>query len=170
MKPNITLTKWRSSHLNSLVLLANNPNIAKTMGAKFPFPYTEKHGIEWISIANSDRFHSWAIEINEELVGSIVIRITKNVAPFSGVVFYWIGEKFWGKGIATEATKMVIDISFHKLKFERLETSVLPWNTQSIRVLQKCGFSKKANEKNRIIKDGKSIECDIYFIINPNHG
>ncbi|MBF7687022.1 GNAT family N-acetyltransferase [Acinetobacter sp. EC24] len=81
-----------------------------------------------------------------------------------------MGEKFWGKGIATEATKMVIDIAFHKLKFERLETSALPWNTQSIRVLQKCGFSKKANEKNRIIKDGKSIDCDIYFIINSNDG
>lgn len=169
MKSSLTLTKWKNSHLDSLVSLANNPNIARAMGANFPFPYTRKDGVQWINVANSSRFHSWAIEINNELVGSIVIRVTKNIAPFSGVIFYWIGERFWGKGIATEAIKIAIGITFHELQFERLETSVLPWNIQSIKVLQKCGFSKDATRKNRIIKNGESIECNIYVLTNPNY-
>jgi [ribosomal protein S5]-alanine N-acetyltransferase len=168
MKSNLILTKWKDNHLNSLVSLANNPNIARTMGANFPFPYTEKDGIQWINVANSERFHSWAIEINTELVGGIVIKVTKNIAPYSGIIFYWIGEKFWGKGIATEATKRAVSIAFHELRFERLETSVLPWNTQSIKVLKKCNFFKDIIRKNIIIKGGEPIECDIYVLINPN--
>jgi RimJ/RimL family protein N-acetyltransferase len=51
-------------------------------------------------------------------------------------ITYWVGEKFWGKGIATAAVQQFLS----QLPTRPLFARVAQDNIGSLRVLQKCGF------------------------------
>ena len=51
-------------------------------------------------------------------------------------VGYWIGKEYWGKGIATQALLLFLDV----LKTRPLYAHVVKHNIGSRRVLEKCGF------------------------------
>lgn len=73
--------------------------------------------------------------------------IEKNKANFSIL----IGNKdYWGKGIGTEATKMMVDYAFKVLKLEIVDLGVLSENKGAIKVYGKAGFKIKNIEKNKI--------------------
>ena len=58
------------------------------------------------------------------------------------LVGYWIGKEFWGRGIATRALS-----EFAKeVRRRPLYAHVAKSNVGSIRVLEKCGFRKSAEE------------------------
>jgi len=52
---------------------------------------------------------------------------------------YWVARQHWGKGIATEASKALIEIA-KTLKLPRIEASHFVDNPASGRVLEKLGF------------------------------
>lgn len=58
-------------------------------------------------------------------------------------VGYWIGKKFWGKGIATKALAEFLGY----VKTRPLYAHVAKHNTASLRVLQKCGFTISGEDK-----------------------
>jgi len=51
-------------------------------------------------------------------------------------VGYWLGQDYWGKGIATQALTMFLE---HEIT-RPLYAHVVKHNAGSVRVLQKCGF------------------------------
>ena len=53
---------------------------------------------------------------------------------------YRLLPEFWGRGLATEAARGVIDHCFDRLDITDLVAFVLQENLASIRVLEKCGF------------------------------
>lgn len=54
---------------------------------------------------------------------------------------YWIGEEYWGKGIATAAVQLVISYAFSEIGLEEICAYVFPENRPSIRVLEKNGMN-----------------------------
>jgi RimJ/RimL family protein N-acetyltransferase len=57
-------------------------------------------------------------------------------------VGYWIGEEFWGKGVATKALSEFLNL----VKARPLYARVATQNVASIRVLEKCGFVPATGE------------------------
>jgi len=56
-------------------------------------------------------------------------------------VSYFIGDKdYWGKGIATEAIKQVVDLAFNKFILHRVQAGVFEHNIGSIKALENSGF------------------------------
>jgi RimJ/RimL family protein N-acetyltransferase len=53
---------------------------------------------------------------------------------------YWIGRPFWGRGYATAAARLAIDLAFRDLSTERLIAMCLETNAASWRILEKVGF------------------------------
>ncbi len=51
---------------------------------------------------------------------------------------YWLGRSFWGRGIATQAVTEFLSIETRR----PLHAGVAPHNTGSLRVLEKCGFTR----------------------------
>ena len=52
---------------------------------------------------------------------------------------YWIARRHWGRGIATEASRALLDIA-RTLRLPRLQASHFLDNPASGRVLEKLGF------------------------------
>ena len=59
------------------------------------------------------------------------------------LVGYWIGQEFWGKGLATRALKELTD----EVTARPLHAWVATSNVGSIRVLEKCGFVRVGSRK-----------------------
>ena len=58
-------------------------------------------------------------------------------------VSYWIGREYWGKGVATEALSQFLDFITIRPLYARAAKD----NIASIRVLEKCGFEMKGEDK-----------------------
>jgi RimJ/RimL family protein N-acetyltransferase len=56
--------------------------------------------------------------------------------PDDREITYWIGRSFWGRGVATEALKVFLDVETTR----PLHARVAADNIASRRVLEKCGF------------------------------
>ena len=55
-------------------------------------------------------------------------------------VGFWIARPYWGRGICTEALRMVIEHCFNEKGFTALWGAFFPSNPASGRVMEKCGF------------------------------
>ena len=58
-------------------------------------------------------------------------------------VTYWLGREFWGRGVATQALHLMLQLIGDRPIFGRAATD----NVGSIRVLQKCGFKIVGQDK-----------------------
>jgi RimJ/RimL family protein N-acetyltransferase len=79
-----------------------------------------------------------AILFDGEVVGDVGSFILEG----RRAVGYWIGKKYWGRGIATAAVAQFV--SAHD-KRRPLSAYVAVQNVASYRVLQKCGFQQVGN-------------------------
>ena len=79
------------------------------------------------------------IVFGEEVVGNIVSWEQSSECR----VGYWLGKKYWGKGIASAALSQFLG----KVKERPMYARVAKHNIASIRVLQKCGFTISGDDK-----------------------
>lgn len=85
-------------------------------------------------------FGFWVMHLREtgEQVG--FAGIIKREALDDADVGYAVHEKFYGKGMAQEATRGVLTYAKENLGFSRVSAITNPDNAASINVLMKCGF------------------------------
>ena len=79
-----------------------------------------------------------------------------------GEIGYWLGRKHWGKGIVSEAVKIVTEFGFGKLKLKRIWANVYSFNPPSMKVLKKNGYKLEGICKKDIKKSGKLFDKHIY--------
>lgn len=78
---------------------------------------------------------------------------------------YSLGVHYTGKGFMTEAVKLILEHVFENLKLHRIEANVQPHNQASIRVLERCGFSKEGFSKNYLQIDGKWCDHERWALV-----
>ena len=69
-------------------------------------------------------------------------------------VGYWLGQEFWGKGIATQALLQFLV----QVQTRPLFAHVAKHNVASRRVLEKCGFVVSAEDKGGANELGEKVE------------
>jgi [ribosomal protein S5]-alanine N-acetyltransferase len=130
------------------------------MNAGFPHPYTRADADSWIIIVTSDTApRHFAIEVEDALVGGIGFQPLGGEHQGVAVFGYWLGRLAWGRGIATEAARLLADHALHAAGMRRLEATVFAPNRASARVLEKSGFHLEARFRERCVQRDGSI-CD----------
>lgn len=86
----------------------------------------------------------------KNIVRTIVVdgKVAGNVLKFimfgENTVAYWIGREYWGRGIATQALRLLLAEQAERPLYARAAKD----NAGSRRVLEKCGFAVIAEETN----------------------
>lgn len=159
------LRGWKNSDIESLAENANNHHIAVNMRDLFPHPYTIEDAKTWIEITNNDETKSnFAITVNDKAVGGIGLALGEDIEKISAEVGYWLGEKYWGKGITSSALGGIKDFAFNHLSLERIFAKPLEHNTASRRVLEKNGFQLEGILKRSVLKEGKIYNQALYAV------
>jgi len=157
---------WDRRDIPALVRHANNYNVWRNLRDRFPFPYTAVHGEAWVRAAAQERPQtSLAIAVGGQAVGGIGLLPQDDVARYSAEVGYWLGEEFWGRGLATEALQGFVPWCFDHFDLCRLYACVFEWNPASCRVLEKAGFTLEGRLRKSVAKDGHLIDQFLYSLV-----
>lgn len=80
---------------------------------------------------------------------------------------FWLGKKFWGQGIMTEAVKPIMDYAFDVLGFEKMTLSNAVGNIRSRRVKEKTGAKLIGTKESKFVSSNYS-ESEIWEITKEN--
>lgn len=134
------------------------------MTQRFPHPYTMRDAQEWVTHAVAETDNTYlVIEVDGALAGGLGIELLGSERNGVAMFGYWLGRSYWGRGIATEAAKMLADHALTMGGLRRLEASVFVENLASIRVLEKCGFTLEGRLRSLYVdRDGAVSDAFLY--------
>ncbi len=159
------LRPFQHTDLSNLVKHANNYNIAKNLSNKFPFPYTQDHGIAFINLAlSASPQEIFAITIEDQVIGSIGVHPQLDFYCKNAEMGYWISEEYWGNGIVPAAIKLMVNYGFNTFDITRIFARTFDTNIKSQRVLEKSGFTLETTLKETFYKYGTVYDELIYAI------
>ena len=163
------LRQWLGSDAEALVPLANDPYIARYLSHVFPQPYTRADADRWIREHAAETGGQFAIEVNGELAGGIGFIIGQGERLGTASLGYWLGRRFWGKGVMSEAVQVATQWAFDTLRVRRVWANVMAPNVGSSRALEKAGYVLEG-KMNLAISDRRGVIHDelIYARIRPN--
>jgi len=165
------LRPWQDSDAWSLPVHANNKKIFDQLRDLFPYPYTREDAIRWINMVKplNDPVKYFAIEVEGEAAGSIAILPKEDVYRLNAETGYFLSEKYWGRGIITEALKTIVKYGFNTFDIIRIYAEPYSDNYASRRALEKAGFSLEATFRKNVIKNGIIRDSCIYSLLKQPH-
>ena len=84
--------------------------------------------------------------------GEFNIRDSRNK---TGEIGYIVNPNYWGRGIATEVAKLLINFGFEKCNLHRIFATCDPRNIASSKVLEKIGMIQEGRmREDLLLKDG----------------
>jgi RimJ/RimL family protein N-acetyltransferase len=160
------LRPWRTDDAASLVRHASNRKVWINLRDTFPHPYTPADACQWLDRVTVLRpITHLAIAVGGEAVGGIGFEPQADVLRRSAEVGFWLGEPFWGRGIATAALVALSAHAFATTDLCRLFAYVFEWNPGSMRVLEKAGYVREACLRRAVVKDGRQIDQFLYALV-----
>ena len=158
---------WHADDVASLVEHANNRKIWINLRDRFPHPYLKSDGQTFIRHSRKMQPETFfAIAVNGAAIGGIGFVLQTDVDRMSAEVGYWLGEAFWGRGIATEALIGVTRHAVDEHGLTRLFALPFAFNTASCRVLEKAGYVLEARLRRSAIKDGAIVDQFQYAFVD----
>lgn len=160
---------WRMDDAEAVVRHANNINVARQLRDRFPHPYTRANANAFLKAATSAPEPSnLAIDVDGEAIGAVGYVPGIDVERFSAEIGYWLGESYWGHGIATEALLLVTTHVFETLNLLRLFALPFADNAGSIRVLEKAGYTREGTLRASSVKYGQPRDQLLYARVSTS--
>ena len=125
----------------------------------------------WIKEYDDDNTYKWIIELkeNHEVIGTI--DGSQKFIEFGTIsIGYCMSEKYWNRGIMTEALTRVIKYLFEECEFETIWAEHAENNPASGRVMEKSGMKYEGKQRKRILdKTGKRNDLITYSILKDEY-
>jgi 8-oxo-dGTP diphosphatase len=141
----LSLRPLDAADAETLHRLVNDWEVSRTLSG-VPFPYPRDLAGEWIAATRRELAEGTAIHLaitgqegsEEVLVGVIGLRI--DASTRTGRLGYWVGRRFWGHGVGSEAAGRFARWALANLDLDRLVANVATDNPASAAVLRRVGF------------------------------
>jgi RimJ/RimL family protein N-acetyltransferase len=102
--------------------------------------------------------------LDGSFLGACALNCVSREKVFSNLG-YWVRASRTRRGIATEASRLLIDFGFSMLRLKRIEISIAAGNGPSIRVAEKLGAVKEGVLRNRMVTAFGISDAVMYSII-----
>lgn len=130
-----TSVKWR-----------NNPEVFKYTGNRYNHEITLDDELSWIrKVIQKEDDYRCAILADGKYVGNIYLTDINN----SGATYHiFIGEtEVWGKGVAKQASILILAYAFKQLNLKFVELHVRTSNRRAIELYKRLGFQEKFRDE-----------------------
>ena len=120
-----------------------------------PFPYTQQNADLFIRnvLQNEQALVRAIVWPDVGFVGTVGLHLREPPYQGSAELAYWIGEPFWGQGIATQAVRQMLAFGFAQEQLRRIYATVFSFNTGSIKVLANNGSRQEVVARAAILKN-----------------
>jgi RimJ/RimL family protein N-acetyltransferase len=131
-----------------------------------PVPYTEEHARTFVE----QRPERWEAEDGEmtwaitDVAGSMDGRLLGMVGLHARdasmrEIGFWAAPWARGRGVMTDAARLVIGFGFGELDLERIEWQAVVGNDASRRVAEKLGFRREGTRRAGLLHRGERLDC-----------
>ena len=128
--------------------------------SRLPFPYPRTLTDEWIASTAAQREAGSAYHLvitgdedgAELVIGCIGLRL--DLSPGVANLGYWVGRRYWGHGVATEAVGRAARWALANLPVERIEAHVAADNPASSAVLRRVGLREVGTGRESFLARG----------------
>ena len=108
----------------------------------------------WLIFKND--FNGGVAEPTTPMAGAIMMDV--KLSNRSATLSYWLYKQYTGKGIMTEAVKLIVAYAFTVLNLNRLELLVSVHNEKSAAVARRCGFTEEGICRDFELINGKFVD------------
>jgi RimJ/RimL family protein N-acetyltransferase len=164
------LRPFRSGDEAELVEAADDAEVARWLRDRFPHPYTLDHARAWVALVSSEDPppRSLAIEVDGRVAGGVGVVLGEDIARRSAEIGYWLGRRYWGRGIGTAAVSRFARWAMPAFGLTRIFAAAFADNAASRRVLEKSGFRLEGIQRRASIKGGRILDDAIYAITDQD--
>lgn len=113
--------------------------------------------------------------------GMLIISV--DGAPIAGEIEFFKPVVYWdcfelsyqlydqslaGRGIVTEAVQLLVDYLFGSKKQHRIQLVIVPENTASRRIAEKCGFTLEGTARGAFFNGGRNRDVLLYSLLRDD--
>ena len=163
----VSIRPWRIEDAPALATIANNRNVQANLRDGFPYPYTVDDALSFLrSMIDADphSVYAFAILVDGQLAGSIAAYRKENIHSCTAELGYYVGERYWGQGIATKAVHEICQLLFQSTNLLRIFAEPFAYNAASCRVLEKNGFMYEGTLRHNAVKNGAVLDMKMYAL------
>ena len=162
----LQLQPLQPQHQNLFIPWVLDPEVTQYSQTKFVEFKTEQQAIQWFqNILKETDTLNLGIFYNNNCVGYAGLTSISKINQ-SAEYFIFIGDKkAWGKGIATQVTKQIVDIGFNDYKLNRIMLTVSEPNIAGLKAYTKAGFVTEGVLRNACFRNGNFHNKIIMSII-----
>lgn len=142
----LILREFKREDYRELFPILANPNVMKfSVSGCLTVTQTQEKIDSYIDSYRQYGFGKWAVILKEDkqLIGYCGIAVEKIDGKQEIELGYRLSDKYWGKGLATEAAKAALQHGLNELKLPYIIAIVEPANIASIKVIEKLGMEYK---------------------------
>ncbi|MBK8954140.1 MAG: GNAT family N-acetyltransferase [Saprospiraceae bacterium] len=165
----ISLRKIRSEDAIALYRLRTNADVMKYLDRPIMQSVLEAEQLIQMMLDGiaENKNINWCIctPTYEQLLGTIAfwkIDETNHRAEIG----YILDPDWQGKGLMSDAMRLVIDYGFSNMRLHGIDANVNPANQKSINLLTKFGFQKEAHFRENYFFNGHYFDSAIYCLLN----
>ncbi|WP_108868995.1 GNAT family N-acetyltransferase [Aquimarina aquimarini] len=164
---NYFLKEIESSDIDNIYKGLSNPNITRFYDVHFPTLEATKEQMEWYKELKENGTGVWWGIYNQkdrQFCGAGGFNSLDKEHKKAEIGF-WLLQEFWGKGIMKEVMPRLFEEGFTKLDLNRIEGYVVSDNEKCKNGLEKINFTYEGTMRECEIKNGKTINVDLYSIL-----
>lgn len=111
----------------------------------------------------------WGITLKDtgKMIGSCGF-LNREARHFRAEIGYELSHDYWGRGIAGEALRAVVQYGFSQLRLERIEALIEPENGPSIRLVERNGFLREGLLRHYEYTQGKFDDLYMYSLLKSD--
>lgn len=136
----LVLRRWQPGDAEPFAALNADPEVTRFVGGPMTREASDAMVARFEAFLDERGYGRWAVEEAGTLVGFAGL----GTHPFVGgaIEIGWrLARHAWGRGVATEAARAVVDVAFGEAGLDRIVAVVHPDNAASIGVCRKLGMT-----------------------------
>ena len=142
----LVLRRWKDSDREPFAAMSRDPEVMEF----FPAPLSREESDAMVDrIEQKFEERGWSLFAVEEreggkFTGFVGLNVPGYETPFTPCVeIGWrLARPFWGRGLATEAARAVLDFGFHQLDLHEIVSFTAVQNRRSQKLMERIGMTR----------------------------
>lgn len=170
--PRLLLRPFAAPDATRLVELAGSYEVARHT-LNIPHPYTAEDAQAWLRLTQQHRAHGtaypFALELRAtgEFIGGAGLGLEQR--HHRAEAGYWLGQPYWGEGLATEALGAMLRFGFEELALNKIYATHHADNLASGRVMIKNGMVLEGRFLQHVQRDGRYLDLWQYGLLRQDY-
>ena len=171
---NIMLREYQKEDFEEIRKWVNDSETVVNLDKEFVFPHTEKVTESFLNERledNNPNYKGFVIADmkTEEYIGQIDLMDIDWINRTATLGIIIGSKKNRGKGIGTEAIKLLQEFAFNRLNLHRLELALRDYNLNGYHCYVKCGFKEEGRKRQNLFILGRYTDTILMSILKKEY-